>query len=254
MFKIEIFKNTNFYITNLKMDKMKFFGAREETLVHLKELYRVNFEIRKENSKLRKRMYLQEYERLKKYFKDIDKGGCVLDIGCGVGDFLSLFNKHWEKYGIEISSCAREIAQKKGIITDFELKDNFFDLIIFRGTIQHIPDPIYKINECRYWLKKGGMLIFLATPNTNSIVYKLFNNLPMLNRNLNFLLPSDKMLEQILTNNGFNIVAFEYPYKNTPYAHRIKDILSFILKLLRIKKKIDFPFYGNVMECYAKIN
>ena len=57
------------------------------------------------------------------------KGGNVLDIGCGEGGFLSLFDANWQKYGIDISGYALKEAGKKGIITDFELKDNFFDLL-----------------------------------------------------------------------------------------------------------------------------
>jgi len=225
-------------------------GARRQTILRLKKLYEAEYFEDKELARKRSKMYLQEFTRLKKYL-DINKGGNVLDVGCGTGDFLSLFATGWKKYGIEISDFAREIAQKKGIITDFELKDNFFDLIIFRGTIQHIPDPISKIGECYYWLKEGGFLVFLATPNTNSIYYKLFNTLPMLAERYNFLLPSDIMLRQILTNFGFKVKAFEYPYRNTPYARPTRDIFSFFLKLF-IRKDIKFPFYRNMLECYAQ--
>ena len=196
-------------------------------------------------------MHLQEFTRLKKYF-DIGKGGNVLDMGCGTGNFLSLFGKRWNKYGIEVSDFARGIAKKGGIITDFELKDDFFDLIIFRGTIQHIPDPISRIGECYHWLNAYGGLAFLATPNINCIYYKFFNTLPMINERYNFLLPSDKMLKQILVNFGFRIKGFEYPYINTPYACPARDILYFFFKLFKIRKDIKFPFYRNIMECYAQ--
>src|SRR3989344_4365619 len=105
-------------------------------------------------------MYTQEFGRIGKYF-DLKKSGNVLDIGCAKGDFLSLFGDNWNKYGIEICDAAREEARKRNINVDFELKDGFFDLIIFRGTIQHIPDPIYRIGECYHWLKKGGGVVFL---------------------------------------------------------------------------------------------
>ena len=229
----------------------EFFGARKQTILKLKGLYEEEYFGDKELQKKREKMYLQEFARLKKYF-NINKGGNVLDIGCGTGDFLSLFGERWNKYGIEISDIAREAARKKGVIADFELKDGFFDLIIFRGTIQHIPDPIYRIGECYYWLKDGGGLVFLSTPNINSIYYKLFNTLPMLNERYNFFLPSDKTLKQILNNFGFSVKGIEYPYRNTPYASPIKDVFSFLLKFFKIRKNIKFPFYKNLMECYAE--
>lgn len=229
----------------------KFFGARKETILRLSQLYRKEYFENKKLANKRQKMYLQEFARLNKYF-DLDKGGNVLDIGCGTGGFLSLFGDKWNKYGIEISTFASNVAREKGIITDFELKDNFFDIIIFRGTIQHIPDPISKIGESYYWLKENGLLVFLATPNTNSIYYKLFNTLPCLAESYNFLLPSDKMMEQILNNFGFKIRGFEYPYRNTPYACTLRDIFYFLLKFFRIAKNAKFPFYRSMMECYAQ--
>ena len=236
-------------LTNDMVSK-KFFGAREQTLMRLKKLYEKEYFADEDLAKDREDMYVQEFSRLKRYF-DIDNGGNVLDIGCGTGGFLSQFSAQWEKYGIEISDFARNTAQKKGITVNFELTDNFFDLIIFRGTLQHIPDPVSRIEECYYWLKQKGGLVFLATPNTNSTYYKLFNTLPMLGESYNFLLPSDIMLRQILTNFGFKIKGFEYPYKGTPYASPARDLFFFMLKLFRIKKDAKFAFYRNVMECYA---
>lgn len=227
----------------------KLFGARKETLVRLEELYgKYYFEDRHNKGQkdyqneveMRKDMYGQELARIKKYIPDFEKGGRVLDIGCGRGEFLSLFGKNWEKFGVEISDYAREIAENKGINTKFDPQDNFFDLIIFRGTIQHIPDPICKISESYYWLKKGGAVIFLATPNTHGIVYKLFNDLPMIEERLNFLLPSDKMLNQILVNFGFSDICFYYPYIGTPYARPIRDFFFFYSKTFRFKEKSKF--------------
>ncbi len=239
----------------------KIFGVRKETLLRLEQLYgQAYFEDRhgrgssdyEKEQRLREQMYLQEFERLKAYVNGVEKGGAVLDIGCGRGEFLSLFNEKWEKYGIEVSDHAIIIAKKNGVTVNEEPKDNFFDLIIFRGTIQHIPDPISKISECYYWLKKGGTIVFLATPNTHSLVYRLFQDLPMIDERLNFLLPSDKILRQTLSNFGFTDIRFTYPYLGTPYAHPLRDLWSFCVQLMRMNKKPKFPFYGNMLECYAK--
>lgn len=250
--KIFRFRFAKTHMDNLKDNYYReFFGARRETVLKLEKLYGKEQYDDKKKKEQREKMYLQEFARIGKYF-DIDKGGKVLDIGCGQGNFLSLFGSKWQKYGIEISDFGREQTRKRNIIVDFELKDNFFDLIIFRGTIQHIPDPIYRIGECYYWLKSDGGLVFLATPNINSIYYKLFNTLPMLVENLNFFLPSDITLKQILLNFGFRVKGIEYPYRDTPYASVGKDMVNFLLKLLRIRKNIQFPFYKNMMECYAE--
>ncbi|TSC78287.1 MAG: hypothetical protein G01um101433_321 [Parcubacteria group bacterium Gr01-1014_33] len=239
----------------------KLFGVREETLRRLEDLYGPQYfenrsggggeDYRREEAK-REKMYAQEMERIKKYIPTFAKGGSVLDVGCGRGEFLSLWGEQWEKFGIELSDHARVIAESRGVTTHFDPEDNFFDAVVFRGTIQHIPDPIMKISECYYWLKPGGSLIFLATPNTHGIVYRLFQDLPFIKEHLNFLLPSDKMLRQILTNFGFSEIIFIYPYWGIPYARPAHDITAFILRLFRLKRKTNFPFWGNSMECFAR--
>ena len=165
-----------------------------------------------------------------------------------------MFPKNWEKYGIDISEFALDIAEKRGITTKFNLEDNLFDVIIFRGTIQHIPDPISRIEKCYYWLKPKGSIIFLVTPNANSIYYRLFNTLPLLSDSRNFFIPSDITLSNILGNFGFKISKIYYPYLGTPYAKPISDLFNFLLKLLRIKKNAKFAFYKNIMEVYAQKN
>ena len=240
----------------------KLFGVRKETLERLETLYGKEYfsEDRygrgaqqfSEEEQRRQRMYRQELARIQHYVPHFAHGGNVLDIGCGTGAFLSLWGTTWQKYGIELSDYASHCARQRGVVTAFDPRDNFFDVIVFRGTLQHIPDPLYKISECYYWLKPGGAIIFLATPNTHSPVYRLFQNLPMIKEPLNFLLPSDKMLLQILTNFGFKDIYFYYPYRGTPYAQPVKNIIAFALRLLRIKTKTNFAFFHNVLECYAR--
>ena len=217
------------------------FGTREEQLSKLKKLYSEKYFSDEELNLKRKIMYQQEITEIKKYINYTTKKYRILDVGCGTGDFLSLFDNNFEKFGIEISDYAIKEALKKNIKIGFKHEDNFFDIIVFRGTIQHLPNPIQIIQESYFWLKKNGSLIFLSTPITNSIIYKLF-----------FLLPSDKMFNQILLNFGFSNIIFKYPYFKTPYARPLSDVISFFVYLVKPKKnKISFPFYRNMMECYA---
>lgn len=243
-----------FYLSKDESSFRDFLGARKETILRLGRLYQDDYFANLDSDELikkRKKMYAQEFERIKKYF-DLSKGGSILDIGCSSGEFLNLFDKNWKKYGIDISAQALENARKSGIIVDFDFQDKMFDLIIFRGTIQHIPDPISRIEKCYYWLKDNGGLIFLVTPNTNSIYYKLFNDLPLLDNPRNFFIPSDIILKRLLSNFGFTIKGSEFPYRGTPYASPARDLFNFILKALRIKKNIKVPFYKNIMEIYAQ--
>jgi 2-polyprenyl-3-methyl-5-hydroxy-6-metoxy-1,4-benzoquinol methylase len=186
-----------------------------------------------------------------KFIKKYIKAGILMDVGCATGEFLDVLDWDGEKYGMEISEHAIKIAEKKGIRFDKDLSaENFFDLIIFRGTIQHVDTPIFYIKQAFRALKPGGYIVFLATPNADSIYYRLFKTLPFLSPTRNFYIPSETTLQQILTNFGFEIIEKRFPYLNSPYSNPIKDHVKFILRCLGFNTK--FPFWKSSMELIAQ--
>lgn len=196
----------------------------------------------------RSEMYKQERARI----LAIKQQGVILDIGCGTGDFLAGFNDNWRKFGIEPSEYAARQAIGKGLsmLNDIEtIGAKMFDVIVFRGTIQHIDEPFAMIRKAIKALKPDGILIFLATPNADSICYRLFGDLPALDWPLNFWIPGYKTLDNALTNLGMAVIKVEYPYWRTPYARPLRDVWRFIGRLFGVRSK--FPFPGNMMEVYA---
>ncbi|HEU6453077.1 MAG TPA: class I SAM-dependent methyltransferase [Gemmatimonadaceae bacterium] len=196
----------------------------------------------------RRVMYRQEYERITRYIRS----GRVLDVGCGCGDFLELFTpSRWERFGMEVAPVALEVLDAHGIQTDLAgMPDESFDLVIFRGTIQHLDEPITTIKRCIRWLHAGGYMVFLATPNIGSLYYRLFQELPAIDPPRNFMQVSDRILQGILENLGMEVLRFEFPYRGTPYARPIRDAFSFVLRFLGVRR--DFAFWGNMLECYAR--
>lgn len=197
---------------------------------------------------LREKAYKIEFNKVIKY----KSKGKILDVGCGMGNFLDLFEDNtWEKYGIEVSDYGREIAQTKGIhFIDYDFESAVFDLIIFRGVIQHLDTPLFVIQQCIRMLKEDGYMIFLATPNINSIYYRIFNEMPMLDSSCNFMLPSDIMMLQILKNLGLEVIELNYPYLESPYRKLVSDHLKFLLRFFGYKSK--FAFWGNMMEIICR--
>ncbi|MCY9667420.1 class I SAM-dependent methyltransferase [Paenibacillus alginolyticus] len=197
--------------------------------------------------KRRVQAYNHEYNRLKKY---LPPQGRLLDIGCGIGSFSELFGDEWEKYGIEVSKSAKEIAIQKGINFDINsCEKGSFDLIVFRGSL-HYMEPTEILSYSNMMLKRGGIIAFLATPNTSSIYYKLFKNLPFLEKDIKHYLISDKELRTLLERMNMDILEINKPYFNTPYARPIRDFLFFIFNLFGARLK--FPFYGNMFELFAR--
>tara|TARA_B100000941_G_C28495898_1_gene550950 strand:+ start:527 stop:1216 length:690 start_codon:yes stop_codon:yes gene_type:complete len=178
----------------------------------------------------------------------------ILDIGCSTGEFIkSVFGDGQEIFGIEPSEFASDIASKNGIkiINDISEEDNF-DLIIYRGTIQYIPNPFESIMKTHRALKNKGKIIFLATPNTRSLYYLLFKTLPFLEDDLMYWVPSDICLKRTLENFGFINVELKYPYFKTPYSQPLLDLLRFFVKIFTNRGKFAFP--GNSISVSAEKN
>ena len=97
--------------------------------------------------------------------------GRILDIGAGVGDFLSVAkNDGWQTIGIEPSDKAKAIAKNKGVSfveSLSELESNSFDVITMWHVLEHVPDLENQIKELKRLIKPTGTVI-IAVPNFKS--------------------------------------------------------------------------------------
>lgn len=196
----------------------------------------------------RKAMKAQEAARIKERLSVAS--GRVLDVGCGIGDFLAEHFAGWDKRGIEVSDFAAKQAEERGVSVQTSAWEYGWDLVIWRGTFQHLDQPMTTLKACVSSMKPGALIAFLATPNTNSLVYKLFGDLPALDAPRNFVIPSDKMLVNILKNLGLKDIEVVKPYWGTPYANPVMDLVKFVLRLFGVKTKFAWP--GSMMEIYAR--
>lgn len=109
--------------------------------------------------------------RLKRLLPFARKGN-LLDVGAGIGQFLSVAKPHFsEIYGTEVSSSGIEVAKQKYGITlcqgevqklDFPL--NSFNNITLFHVLEHVPDPMLLLARCHDLLKDDGMLV-VCVPN-----------------------------------------------------------------------------------------
>lgn len=221
-----------------------------EKIVRDKHLYEAPyFQQYYANDPRREAMYLQEKQRIMAYFPN---GGTILDVGCGVGGFLDKFDDRWEKFGVEPSDFAKDKAIKKNITmlhTIDHVNFDQFDVVVFRGSLQHINFPMASLVHATRSLKRGGVLVILATPDTDSLVYKLWGQLPALDAPRNWVLFGHKSLVNILSRLGFEQVKILHPYWGTPYANPVMDFAKFFFSLVFGYRKFAFP--GNMMEIYA---
>jgi SAM-dependent methyltransferase len=102
----------------------------------------------------------------------VRKPGSLLDVGAGIGQFLTVARPHFSRVcGTEVSESAIEIAREKyglelmrGEIQDVEFGAERFDNITLFHVLEHVPNPRLVIQRCAQLLQNGGVLV-VAVPN-----------------------------------------------------------------------------------------
>ncbi len=104
------------------------------------------------------------------------KGLSLLEIGCGMGDFLLEAQlKGFKVSGLEITEHLAQLANQrlgttcveKGYIETSTYTQDSFDVISFFDVIEHVHDPLGFMKKVNWLLKKNGK-IFIVTPSLDN--------------------------------------------------------------------------------------
>ena len=100
--------------------------------------------------------------------------GKLLDIGCGVGDFLhTAEEKGWECIGVEPSEEAKAIARKRikaNVVDSADLEQmagQSFDVITMWHVLEHVDNLKWQVEQLQRLIKPGGRIV-IAVPNYKS--------------------------------------------------------------------------------------
>jgi len=171
--------------------------------------------------------YAQDAARIAHHFPGY---ASVLDIGSGTSEFAEHLNGTYYGYDLFATTAYHVLPSQK------------YDVVVFRGTLQHIYNPIETLLRAKSYVNIG--LAILATPNTDSIGYLRWGTLPALDLQRNWIPFGRRMLENILRRLEFTDIQFEFPY-GAPYAHPLRNLWNFV-----VGKPDAFP--GNMMNCFAR--
>lgn len=165
---------------------------------------------------------------------NVKSGGKILDIGCGPGMYLKLFEGKYDLTGTDINKYMLEVASKyvkgakfyEGDFTGIDVKGEF-DLIYCIGVLIYIPRTDIKtfFQKIHGLLNKGGVL-YLNYPHALSYGDTLYSN-------LNYIQYSPEFIDKIIRSN-FEIIEHHHafdgrvvasydkqPYKSlNPNTHR----------------------------------
>lgn len=98
----------------------------------------------------------------------------LLDVGCSTGAFLAAAcRKGFAAEGVEpapraaLSAQAAGLRVYQGLLAEAAFPEPSFDAITLFEVIEHVPDALSLVRECRRILRPGGVLV-VGTGNTDS--------------------------------------------------------------------------------------
>ena len=96
----------------------------------------------------------------------LSPGAKVLDIGCGTGAILAMFQKKFDAYGTDTSPLAIEFCHQRGLanafcctLDTFPQQELRFDFITMLDVIEHIDNDIGVLREAYGFTKQGGHIL-----------------------------------------------------------------------------------------------
>ncbi|MFA6217124.1 MAG: methyltransferase domain-containing protein [Candidatus Omnitrophota bacterium] len=222
-------------------------------------------------------LYIQEEkgrrlsdQSILRILKKMGKTGKLLEIGCATGFLLDEARKTgWEIYGVELSSWAVHYAQTnlkietifEGSLHEKHYANNFFDVVIIKDTLEHIPDPKGLLIETRRILKTNG-IICINTPDIASFLSRILKARWWGVKQHHIFYFTQKTLFAMLRAAGFmpikskshtRIFSLQYWVSRfKSYNKVLHDIFIFLIQK-KIIRNVLFPIdFKDQIEVYAK--
>jgi SAM-dependent methyltransferase len=160
-----------------------------------------------------------------------EPSGKLLDVGAGVGAFLSVSSRHgFSAKGVEVSKWASRYARREkgldvatGTLEDARFEDAHFDVVVLNHVIEHVQDPRALLGEIRRILRPGGLFV-LGAPNAESLMARLIRARWASYRpgeHIWHFTPST--LRRLVESEGFRVVECEAKENNPVLCGSLKD-------------------------------
>ncbi len=214
-------------------------------------------------------IYQNKHNFVKENIKKISKNNKVLDVGCGYGEYLNLY----EERGAVVAGMDVDKEAIKGIknaryasITSIPFEDNSFDTLNCIDVLEHVDDEDKAFSELSRVLKKDGTLIMTVPNRYYPISYDPINRLLMVfGKHLKIgmwhwghkRLYSKKHLLSMLNKNGFQIIRYQQRshFLIALFVNYIPYLMDrFVIKSDYKKKKKSSIFLFLINMMYSTLN
>jgi SAM-dependent methyltransferase len=103
------------------------------------------------------------------------RGGNLLDVGCGDGEYLSKISGKMNGYGVEPMGVPDKSKPhiRTCYLEEAKFPRGFFDVVLMSHSLEHMNDPVESLIEVRRIIKTGGKLV-ISLPTTSSFGFAVF--------------------------------------------------------------------------------
>lgn len=196
----------------------------------------------------------------------------LLEIGCGMGDYLlEARSKGFKVYGLEVTDYLVEFTNRrlgeatvqKGFIETSIFPKGSFDVVSFFDVIEHVRNPVDFMLRVNSLLKDNGKA-YIVTPSLDSWSAKLLGKKWMEYKVEHLSYFNKKAMALLLEKTGFHEIRFHSNYKilNFDYVNRhfvrfpvkgVSPLLNFVRKLTPDKLAfLPFPIVASGMAVIAE--
>jgi SAM-dependent methyltransferase len=193
----------------------------------------------------------QNHARERTFSKSLDllealrpQKGQLLDVGTAGGAFLGVAARRgWQVSGCEPNRWMAAWGSKHydieifpGTIFDMNLERDRFDVVTLWDVLEHTPDPMEVLQECRRVLKPGGLLI-VNYPDIHSLISRLMGRrwVFLLSVHLYYFTPST--MRRILESAGFSLLETRKHWQSLELGYILFRMGPYLPGLSRLGKK-----------------
>lgn len=198
----------------------------------------------------------------------VPKKGKVLDVGAAAGFFMQAAKKDgWKVDGVEPSQQLTKWGSSKfgfrirqGTLSANKLRAGTYDAVTMWDVLEHVPDPLTELIECKRVLKKGG-IILINYPNYGSKLARLAGKYWwfLLSVHLYYFTPDT--IAKTLKKAGFRLVHTQHHWQTLRLGYLFKMVGLYSKGLSRLGEKacrilgiyeLPIPYYASQETVIAK--
>lgn len=169
------------------------------------------------------RVLRREFRRTLSTLEKHVRGGRLLEVGCAYGFFLDEARRDFEVEGLELAPDAVDACRARGLdvrsepIGDGALEGRApYDAAVMLDVVEHLADPAAALAALHRALAPGGHLLLTTGDFGAPLARALGKSWRLLTPPQHLFFFTRDGLARLLAKSGFEIVAFDHPWKLVP--------------------------------------